>query len=111
MSRFWVEKPAWKCRKNMSIFLAKPYGPGLKSRLRKTKRPFPRASKPASQPRTLMYDTELVGPGHKPRRLKSVWEALLSHAALIGGAEKRSSIGSRRDAFTRKRGPMSVRDI
>ena len=34
MSRFWVENPAWKRRKNMSFFLAKPYGPGLKSRLR-----------------------------------------------------------------------------
>ena len=34
ISRFWVEKPAWKRRKNMSFFLAKPYGPGLKSRLR-----------------------------------------------------------------------------
>ena len=33
-SRFWVENPAWKRRKNMSFFLAKPYGPGLKSRLR-----------------------------------------------------------------------------
>ena len=34
MSRFWVENPAWKHRKKMSFFLAKPYSPRLKSRLR-----------------------------------------------------------------------------
>ena len=34
MSRFWVENPAWKHRGKMSFFLAKPYGPRLKSRLR-----------------------------------------------------------------------------
>ena len=52
-SRFWVENPAWKRRKNMSFFLAKPYGPGLKSRLRlKQRHVFHGASKPPSQPRT-----------------------------------------------------------
>ena len=29
-SRFWVEKEARKHRENVSFFLAKPYGPGLK---------------------------------------------------------------------------------
>ena len=39
---------------NLSFFAAKPYGPGLKSRLRTTKRHvFHSASKPVSQPRTL----------------------------------------------------------
>ena len=33
-SRFWVEKGARKRREKMSFFLAKPYGPGLKTRLR-----------------------------------------------------------------------------
>ena len=37
MSRFWVEKRARKHRENMSFFKAKPYGPGLKTRLHKTK--------------------------------------------------------------------------
>ena len=32
-SRFWVEKGAMKHWNNMSLFLAKPYGPGLKTRL------------------------------------------------------------------------------
>ena len=34
MSRFWVEKGARKHRKNNVVLLAKPYGPGLKTRLR-----------------------------------------------------------------------------
>ena len=33
-------------------------------------------------------------------------EGLLSQAALVGGAEKRSPFSSRRDAFARKRGLM-----
>ena len=71
MSRFWVEKSAWKRRKNMSFFLAKTYGPGLKSRLRKKKRHiFPGASKPTSQPRTLTCWWRCVLDMHAhPRRI------------------------------------------
>ena len=56
---------------------------------------------------SVLYDTELVGPGHNTQRLKAVWEGLLSQATLVGGAEKRSTFNSRRDAFARKRGLMS----
>ena len=38
MSRFWVAEGARKHRENMSFFVAKPYGPGLKTRLRNKKR-------------------------------------------------------------------------
>ena len=36
-SSFWVEKGARKHWENMLFVLATPYGPGLKTRLRKTK--------------------------------------------------------------------------
>ena len=55
---------------------------------------------------SVLYATELVGPGHSTQRLKAVWEGLLSQATLVGGAEKRSSFNSRRDAFARKWGLM-----
>ena len=54
-----------------------------------------------------LYDIELVGRGHDLKRLKNVWEGLLSKATLVGHYEGQNTFSSRKDAFIRKGGLMS----